>query len=66
MSRKLEEKLVAAELLVNVRAEAEPALLEKIVRRQLDKPQKSVRLTWVECAAFKPGKPQPTHRITEL
>ncbi len=66
LSRKLKWKVAAGELLVNLRAEAEPALLETIVRKHLVSGNASVRLTWVEQAAFKPGKPQPTHRVTEL
>lgn len=59
LSFRLAEPFTAGELTVNLRAQAEPATLERVVREVgggfgavLDK-----------IACFKPGQPNPTHRV---
>lgn len=52
-------------LLINLRAEAEPAVLEKIVQKAVDA-AKGVSIVWREKAAFRPGQPTPTHRVAAV
>lgn len=59
----LRESLVdpidGADLIVNLRAEGDPALLEKALRESLDG-----RMSLEHVESFRPGRPQPTHRLT--
>jgi hypothetical protein len=50
---------------VNLRAEASPAVLEKAVRDAATEISKSnnVKLKVTTLASFKPGQPNPTHRV---
>jgi hypothetical protein len=66
LSRRSPEKLFAAELLINLRGEADPYHLDRCVTYQLDRPRKDWNVIWKQKAAFRPGQPQPTHRVTEL
>jgi G3E family GTPase len=59
------ESRSVARLLVNLRAEGEAGRLEDIVRRAFVE-QDSVEVTVLERAAFQPGEPRPTHRVTAL
>ena len=47
--------------MVNLRAEGEPLVLRRAVWDGLN--TQSVRLVWLEEAAFKPGRPVPVHRM---
>jgi len=62
-----EIKTQAADLLVNARVAASPEVLEKIVgsvtKRLSD--ELSVTLTVGNMQSFRPGKPEPTHRIVK-
>jgi G3E family GTPase len=66
LSRRLPERVIGGELLINLRAEAAPDVLEKIVAAQVANLGKKIPLRWVEQAAFRPGQPKPTHRVTKL
>lgn len=59
----LRESLVdpvdGAELIVNLRAEGDPAELEKALRASLD-----ARMSLDHVESFRPSRPQPTHRLT--
>ena len=66
LSRRSADKFIAAELLVNLRAEAGPEVLELAVAKHLNKTRKAWHTIWKHCAAFKPGQPQPTYRVTSL
>ena len=61
LTETLESDLVVGKLLVNLRAEAEPAVLAEAVRTAMR--SKAVRFVWLERAAFKPGRPAPVHRL---
>lgn len=60
------EKFVVAELMVNLRAEAEPEVLDRVVLKHLCKTRTEWHAVWKHRAAFKPGQPQPTYRFTNL
>lgn len=63
LSRKGGE-FTAAEMLINLRAEAEPEVLARIVARHVGKARRDWYAVWKHKAAFKPGQPQPTYRVT--
>ena len=66
LSRRCEEGFFVGELLVNLRAEAEPEVLSAVVARHLGKARAEWHVIWKQRAAFKPGQPQPTYRRTSL
>lgn len=57
---------LVGELLVNLRAEAEPELLSRVVARHLNAPQFNWYVIWKQRASFKPGQPKPTFRVTNV
>lgn len=68
LSLKLEEPVESGQLIVNLRAEGEPELLANVVSAALAAaagafPGLSARLEHLE--RFRPGKPQPTHRLAK-
>jgi Ni2+-binding GTPase involved in maturation of urease and hydrogenase len=60
---RLQDDLEAGELLVNLRAEADPEVLREAVLAGLQAlgPAVNVKIEHTEC--FRPGKPQPTYRM---
>jgi hypothetical protein len=66
LSLRIEEPVEAGQLIINLRAEGAPELLEAAVRGATthlgrDIPRLSASLEHLE--SFRPGKPQPTHRL---
>lgn len=61
----LADSITDGELTVNLRAEAAPAVLEKALRNAAAEISRAggVKLTVTTLASFKPGQPNPTHRI---
>ncbi len=66
LSHRLTDPLDAGRLLINLRAEADPALLETAVREAIDDTRGDLPATIVHCEHFRPGRPVPTHRIPSL
>ncbi len=66
LSRRCGEKFIVGELLVNLRAEAEPEVLNAVVSRHLGKARTEWQVIWKHRASFKPGQPQPTYRRMSL
>lgn len=62
---RLEEPLSEGELIVNLRAEADPDALRGLVTESLDDVARetSVRIDVLHSEHFRPGRPQPTHRM---
>jgi G3E family GTPase len=61
----LREPVTAADLVVNLRAEAAPDLLETVLRESLHATGLALgswRIELVHTEAFRPGRPEPTHR----
>lgn len=58
------EPLTRGTLLVNLRAEADPATLRGIVEQQF-RSSGGIDCTIEDLAAFRPGRPVPTHRMAE-
>jgi G3E family GTPase len=63
LSRRMNGRVTAGELLVNLRAEGDAGGLKAIVREVLEGDAR-VALVWHAEAAFQPGEPKPTHRMT--
>lgn len=68
-SHRLVEPVEAAELLLNMRAEADPDVLENLTRILLgktaaDRAGRSLEVAIVAAEHFRPGQPEPTHRFT--
>jgi len=65
LSQQLDEEVAAGQLILNLRAEADPAVLERALSESirqlaLDLPGLTLRLDHLE--HFRPGRPTPTHR----
>jgi len=63
---RLQDEMNAGELLINLRAEADPELLHEAVLAALGglAPDISVKIDHTEC--FRPAKPQPTYRMATV
>ena len=68
LSHRLQEPLTAGQLIVNLRAEADPELLRDAVNEmfQAMASQKGLRFKIEHLESFRPGKPVPTHRLANV
>ncbi len=69
LSQSLDEPLTHGQLILNLRAEAAPELLRAAVEAAVAKCGKGrsrIAATLEHLEHFRPGKPQPTHRITTM
>lgn len=68
LSHELSDPVIGGDLLVNLRAEGDPAVLREIVECSIDQAVQSfkvdVRTGHVE--AFRPAPPTPTHRVSSV
>jgi Ni2+-binding GTPase involved in maturation of urease and hydrogenase len=68
LSHELAADLSDGELIVNLRAEADPAALKEAVEEAIEElalQRPGVALTVAHLEHFRPGKPEPTHRFAE-
>ncbi len=66
LSQRLQDEFTQGELTINLRAEAEPETLRAAVREAVEQSagaRNDLRVEWQHLECFKPGKPQPTHRV---
>jgi G3E family GTPase len=66
LSQNLEDSFLTGELTINMRAEAAPEVLRDVVQAAVVQGAQSeagLALNWEHLEFFKPGKPQPTHRV---
>jgi G3E family GTPase len=63
---RLQEEMTAGELLVNLRAEADPELLRETVLAALEGLKPAVSVTVDHAESFRPAKPQPTYRMATV
>jgi hypothetical protein len=69
LSMELEEPVERGQLIINLRAEAAPASLDRAVRQSLTAAARAFRSLTVELEDlehFRPGKPTPTHRVQRI
>jgi G3E family GTPase len=67
LSQSLQDSFTSGELTINMRAEAPPEALRDTVKAAVARcAQKfpTLSLDWQHLESFRPGKPQPTHRVT--
>lgn len=65
MSHRLAEPLESGELILNLRAEGDPARLEAVVRASLAAALAAVRHDVLHLERFRPARPVPVHRMAE-
>lgn len=65
---RLQESLTSGELVLNLRAEGDPAMLQEVVGSALDAITNCHKLACERehMEAFRPGKPTPTHRLAAV
>ncbi|MCC6588652.1 MAG: cobalamin biosynthesis protein P47K [Bryobacterales bacterium] len=63
---RLHDDLENGELLINLRAEADPDRMREIVLQVLSSLHPSVRVNIVHTECFRPAKPQPTYRLATI
>ena len=66
LSADLDAPIESAQLIINLRAEADPELLRAAVETALANAPKNLTATLDHLEHFRPGKPEPTHRVTDL
>lgn len=65
-SHKLQSPLADGELLINLRAEADPDQLRQRVLDVISAPAAGIQLKMQHLESFRPGKPTPTHRLVRV
>ena len=66
LSADLDAPIDSAQLIINLRAEADPELLHAAFQTALANAPKNLTATLDHLEHFRPGKPEPTHRVTDL
>lgn len=69
LSQHLPDDCKSGQLIINLRAEADPNILSTSIKDALAKASEQhveVNVTLDHLEHFRPGKPEPTHRLTEL
>ncbi len=67
LSQALQDSFVAGELTINMRAQAAPEMLRDAVYEAVGSCARmpgGLEVDWQHMEYFRPGKPQPTHRVT--
>ena len=65
LSADLDAPIESAQLIINLRAEADPETLKATVETALANTPKALTATLDHLEHFRPGKPEPTHRVTD-
>lgn len=63
LAHALQEALTGGDLILNLRAEAAPELLEKVTRQVVGR-WTGAHLVLAQLECFRPGQPNPTHRLS--
>lgn len=68
LSHELAEQLEEGDLLVNLRAEGEPEILQRLVEEELRRlaTESGMSVIINSLESFRPGRPQPTHHLAQL
>jgi G3E family GTPase len=68
LSHRLAEPLEKGDLLVNLRAEGDPDVLKRMVEEEMRRISAAcaVSVTVEHLEAFRPGRPEPTHRLVQI
>jgi len=66
LSQDLDAPIDSAQLIINLRAEGDPETLKATVETALANAPAEITATLEHLEHFRPGKPEPTHRVTDL
>ena len=66
LSADLDETIRSGQLIINLRAEGDPDALRAAVEKAIGNTPAGLTATLDHLEHFKPGKPEPTHRVTDL
>ncbi len=66
LSADLNAPIGSGQLIINLRAEGDPELLREVVTNAVDNMPASIFAKLDHLEHFRPGKPEPTHRVTDL
>ena len=66
LSADLAEPVESGQLIINLRAEGDPELLRQTVENAVAKAPAALTAKLNHLEHFRPGKPEPTHRVTDL
>jgi len=66
LSADLDEPIRSGQLIINLRAEGDPDALRTAVEKAIDNAPTGLTATLDHLEHFRPGKPEPTHRVTDL
>ncbi len=66
LSADLDAPIASGQLIINLRAEADPETLKAAVHTALSNTPPNLTATLDHLEHFRPGKPKPTHRVTDL
>jgi hypothetical protein len=66
LSADLDAPIESGQLIINLRAEGDPELLRTAVQTALNNAPKKLTATLDHLEHFRPGKPEPTHRVIDL
>jgi len=66
LSADLDGPIESGQLIINLRAEGDPDTLRKAVEKGVAKVPENLTAKLDHLEHFRPGKPEPTHRITDL
>jgi hypothetical protein len=66
LSADLDAPIESGQLIINLRAEGDPGALRAAVETAIANAPSGLTATLDHLEHFRPGKPEPTHRITDL
>ena len=66
LSADLDGPIESGQLIINLRAEGDPELLRQTVEKAVTNAPASLTAKLDHLEYFRPGKPEPTHRVTDL
>jgi len=66
LSADLDGPIESGQLIINLRAEGDPELLRQTVEKAVTNAPASLTAKLDHLEHFRPGKPEPTHRVTDL
>ena len=66
LSADVDGPIESGQLIINLRAEGDPELLRDVVKNAVANTPAGLSAKLDHLEHFRPGKPEPTHRITDL
>jgi hypothetical protein len=66
LSADLDDPIQSGQLIINLRAEGDPGTLRAAVEKAVAAVPENLTAKLDHLEHFRPGKPEPTHRVTDL